>query len=306
MNKKLLLGALIGAGMSMLNRKMRQQSAPGGVSVGHPETGGPDFSKVPPPTQSGNSDMPSLDDILARVGKPGSLNSDSPSPGGDIFGGAIPAGAGAGGAAVLMEVARRIFAQMQQSGGLPGQAPGGGGSGQAAGGGGLGDILGQIFGRASGKFGQQSPQGPQTSPGNWQNMSPRGEGGLFGFVNTVDAPDEPGGENQADAMLKAMVAAAQADGRIDEAEQHNILQAVNGQLDSSDLDEFREFLTTPISMDEVVAAADNPATAFNLYLVSAMTANPDNAQERQYLDALAEKLGISEQAARVIEQQLPR
>jgi len=307
MNKKLLLGALIGAGMSMLNKKIRQQQAPS-PGTPPPDFQRPDFSKVPPPDQQGAG--PGLDDILARAGQPGGLNpgglnpggsAAGQAPGGDIFGGAVPAGAGAGGAAVLMEIARRIFSQMQQqqSGGSAGGGLGGGA------GGGLGDILGQIFGRAGGKFGQQGPQGPQNSPGNWQNPSARGSGGLFGFVNTADG-DARGDEGQADAMLKAMVAAAQADGKIDEAEQRNILQALDGQLESSTLDEFREFLTQPVSMDEVVSAASDPATAFNLYLVSAMTINPDNAQEKQYLETLAEELGISDQAVQVIEQQLPR
>ena len=310
MNKKLLLGALIGAGMSMLNKKIRQQSAPS-PGTPPPDFHRPDFSKVPPPDQQGGAGGPSLDDILARAGQPGGLNpgasAGGQAPGGDVFGGAVPAGAGAGGAAVLMEIARRIFSQMQQSAGAGGSAVGGssgGGLGGAAGGG-LGDILGQIFGRADGKFGQQGPQGPQNNPGNWQNPSARGKGGLFGFVNTADG-DAGGDEGQADAMLKAMVAAAQADGKIDEAEQRNILQALDGQLEASALDAFRQFLTQPVSMDEVVSAAGDPATAFNLYLVSAMTINPDNPQEKQYLETLAGKLGISEQAVQVIEQQLPR
>lgn len=296
MNKKLLLGALIGAGMSMLNKKVRQQPAP---APGKPP---PDFSRVPAPDTSG---APSLDDILARAGRPGGLGSAQAAPGGgqaapqggDIFGGAIPAGAGAGGAAVLMEMARRIFAQMQQKQ-APGGMPGGGG-------GSLGDILGQIFGRAGGKFGQQGPEGPQSNPGNWQQMQPRGKGGLFGFVNT-EAAGGDGDDQQAEAMLKAMIAAAQADGKIDPQEQQNILQALDGQVDPGDLDALRDLLTTPVDLTQVVEDADDPATAFNLYLVSAMTINPDNAAEWQYLEQLAENLGISEQAARVIEQQIPR
>lgn len=318
MNKKLLLGALVGAGMSMLNKKIRQQPAPS-PGTPPPDFHRPDFSKVPPPDQQGGGAGPGLDDILARAGQPGGLNpgasagnsagSGGQGPGGDIFGGAVPAGAGAGGAAVLMEIARRIFSQMQPSpGGSGGGAGGSTGGGLGGGvGGGLGDILGQIFGRAGGKFGQQGPEGPQNNPGNWQNPSTGGKGGLFGFVNTANADTGGGeGEGQADAMLKAMVAAAQADGKIDEAEQRNILQALDGQLEASALDAFRQFLTQPVSMDEVVSAASDPATAFNLYLVSAMTINPDNAQEKQYLENLAEKLGISDQAVQVIEQQLPR
>ena len=296
MNKKLLLGALIGAGMSMLNKKVRQQR------TSTPGTPPPDFTKVPAPDPG---DGPSLDDILARATKPGGLGANQTAPsGGDIFGGAVPSGAGAGGAAVLMEIARRIFAQMQQ-GGMPG-GPAGGAGGASAGGaaGGLGDILGQIFGRANGKFGQQGPQGPQANPGDWQQMQPRGKGGLFGFVNT-EGPDG-GDDQQAETMLKAMVAAAQADGKIDTEEQQNILQALKGQLDPNDLNELRQFMTTPVDLDQVVSEARDPATAFNLYLVSAMTINPDCASERQYLASLAERLGISEQAAQVIEQQLPR
>lgn len=310
MNKKLLVGALIGAGISMLNKKIRAQQAPA------PGTPPPDFSKVPAPDAG---DGPSLDDILARAGKPGGLGGgwQGQAPGGaqaapkgpgggDIFGGAVPAGAGAGGAAVLMEMARRIFEQMQkqqqqpqQQGGAPGGAPGG------AVGGGLGDILGQIFGRADGKFGQQGPQGPQSSPGNWQQMQPRGKGGLFGFVD-ADTGADAGDDQQAETMLKAMIAAAQADGRIDAQEQQNILQALEGQVDSSDLEGLRNLLTSPVGLDDVVAEVNDPATAFNLYLVSAMTINPDNAQERQYLDSLAQRLGISDDAARIIEQQIPR
>ena len=300
MNKKLLLGALIGAGMSMLNKKIRQQSAP---APGKPP---PDFTKVPAPDPG---DGPSLDDILTRATKPGGLGSAPAAPGGgqsgpvggDIFGGAIPTGAGAGGAAVLMEIARRIFAQMQQGGG---QAAPQGGPG-ASGGDVLGDILGQIFGRAGGKFGQQGPSGPQAKPGDWQKMRPQGDGGLFGFVNSQDGAAGEG-EQQADVMLKAMIAAAQADGQIDGDEQRNILQALDGRVDTSDLEGLKKLLTTPIHMEEVVGEASDPATAFNLYLVSSMTINPDNAREREYLDRLAQELGISEQAAQVIEQQIPR
>ncbi|MCA0901233.1 tellurite resistance TerB family protein [Microbulbifer agarilyticus] len=162
-----------------------------------------------------------------------------------------------------------------------------------------------MFGGAGGKFGQQGPQGPRNNPGGWNKVQPQGKGGLFGFVNTEAADGTAGGE-QAEVMLKAMVAAAQADGRIDEAEQRNVIQALEGQLDSSEMEGLRKFLTTPISMDEVVEAVDDPATAFNLYLVSAMTINPDNPQEKAYMAALADKLGISEQAAQVVEAQLPR
>ena len=175
----------------------------------------------------------------------------------------------------------------------------------AVGGGALGDILGQIFGRAGGKFGQQGPGGSQSKSVDWQKMKPQGDGGLFGFVNSAQGAAD-GGDQQAEVMLKAMIAAAQADGQIDGDEQRNILQALDGQVDTSDLEGLKKLLTTPIAMDEVVGDTHDPATAFNLYLVSSMTINPDNDREREYLERLAQELGISEQAAQVIEQQIPR
>ena len=294
MNKKLLLGALIGAGISMLNKKMRQQPS------SMPDIPPPDFSKVPPPNPRGvGADAGNLDDILARGGLAGQkAPGAAPGGGGDIFGGAVPAGPGGagvtGGAAVLVEIARRILAQAQQGGGV--SAPG-----TAAGAGGLNDILGQIFGRMNGKFGQQGPAGQPNKPDAWPDARSSGHGGLFGFAEV-----DQSGEQQAEVMLRAMVAAAQADGQIDASEQKNIIGALQAQLDGPELEEFRQMLATPVSIDEVLESVEDPATAFNVYLVSAMTIDQDNIREQQYMDALAQKLGISEQAAQMIESQIAR
>ncbi|WP_237068054.1 DUF533 domain-containing protein [Microbulbifer guangxiensis] len=292
MNKKLLLGALIGAGMSMLNKKKRQQANP------QPDVPPPDFSRVPPPTQRGvQPDSASLDDIFGKLGPAGSAAGGTAAPGAGGMTGSIPGGAAAaGGIGVFAEIARRIFEQMQQQSG--GAAPGGAKPGGQPGGV-LADILGQIFARNGGKFGQSAGAGGQgggqpQSPGQWG-------AGLFQFTE----PDARG-EEQADLMLQAMIAAAQADGRIDEQEQQNIVASLQDQLDPSDLDELRELLTRPVDIESMVSKVQDPATAFNLYLVSAMTINEDNAAESRYMNSLAEKLGISEQAAEVIERQIPR
>ncbi|WP_323846000.1 DUF533 domain-containing protein [Microbulbifer magnicolonia] len=295
MNKKLLVGALIGAGISMLNKKMRQQPQPQSRA---PDIATPDFSRVPPPTPAGRPQDSGLDDIFGRRAQQGAPGAGA-APGGpagagasgDIFGGAVPAG---GGAAVLMDIARRIFAQMQQPGGTMGKT-----AGVPAGGGNLNDILGQIFGRMNGKFGQQGPMGQSGNTGAWRQAE---RGGLFGF-----AANDSGarGEEQAELMLHAMVAAAQADGHIDEREQRNIIGALEGQLEKHELKELQQFLATPVDMDQIVARVNDPATAFDVYLVSAMTINEDNPREHAYMEQLAEKLGISEQAAHLIEEQLP-
>ncbi len=291
MNRKLLLGALVGAGISMLNKKRRQ--AP---QTRAPNIPPPDFSRVPPPT-GGSLNRPQdsgLDDIFGRHTGRGSEGTvpGGARRGGDVFGGSTAGAgaAGAGGATVLMDIARRIFQEMQQRGG----------SQAAPRGGNLTDLLGQIFGRTNGKFGQQGPLGPAGDSRAWQGA---GQGELFGFAANDSGAE---GEEQAELMLHAMVAAAQADGRIDEHEQRNILSSLEGQLDQDDLTELRELMTTPVNIDRLVDRVNDPATAFDMYLVSAMTINEDNPREHEYMDRLAEKLGISEQAAQMIEQQVPK
>ncbi|WP_250460426.1 DUF533 domain-containing protein [Microbulbifer litoralis] len=293
MNKKLLLGALIGAGVSMLNKKMRQQpQAPSGAPGGRPVPP-PDFSRVPPPdTGRAGPDDTSLDDILTRGGR--SASGAAPGGGGlgDISGGTAPAGAG--GAGMLIEIARRVFAQMQQQGGASGR-PGGGSAGADN----LNDVLGEIFGRMGGKFSPQGPGGPGGNSGGWSDPQQR----MFGFA---DSGSGGRGEEQADLLLRAMIAAAQADSRINANEQRNISRALEGKLDSAELEEFRQLLTQPVDMEQVVSRVNDPATALNIYLVSALTVDEWNPKEKAYMDALAEKLGISEQAVHTIEQQLPR
>jgi uncharacterized membrane protein YebE (DUF533 family) len=186
---------------------------------------------------------------------------------------------------------------MQQQKAGAGGAPG-------AQGGGLNDVLGEIFGRMNGKFGQQGPMGQQSSPAQWPGKSAQGSGGLFGLTGGGTASSQ--GEDQAEVLLGAMVAAAQADGQIDEGEVNNITRALNGQLSSAEVSDFKQLLTQPVDVDQLVAQVNDPATAFQMYLVSAMTINEDNPREKHYMDQLAEKLGISEQAAQVIERQLPR
>ncbi|GMG85983.1 DUF533 domain-containing protein [Biformimicrobium ophioploci] len=292
MNKKLLLGALLGAGISLLNKKKRQQQVPQGDT--------PDFSQVPGPTGEGPAG-PSLEDIFAKIGAPGGAGPAAGStPAGDVFGGSVkpgaapggasggfPGGAGpaaaAGGAGALFDLARRIFEQAQKQGNV-----------KVVQGGNLQDILGQVFGGAAGKFGQQGPLGQQSKPDIWPDPAKSQP------AQPTNAAAE---EEKADVMLTAMVAAAQADGSIDEAEQQNIMGALQGQLDSGDLAELKRLLTSPVDVDQMVSRIQDPSTAFNVYMVSAMTIDEDNPREKQYMDQLAAKLGISDVAARMIEQQ---
>jgi uncharacterized membrane protein YebE (DUF533 family) len=95
------------------------------------------------------------------------------------------------------------------------------------------------------------------------------------------------------ALLRAMLAAAKADGHIDEAEQARIdayLQKLN--LDPEALHFVKNELAKPVSAKEVAAGADSPAAAAEIYLTSLMAIDIDSEQERAYLDELARELKL--------------
>lgn len=105
----------------------------------------------------------------------------------------------------------------------------------------------------------------------------------------------PAGEEDARArlMLSAMIAAAKADGYIDQEEQ----DAIFGRIDELDLDaEEKGFVVDemrkPRSIDDLVAAARTPEAAIEVYTASVLAIDPDHPAEKAYLDMLAARLNL--------------
>lgn len=95
------------------------------------------------------------------------------------------------------------------------------------------------------------------------------------------------------AILRAMIAAAKADGHIDAEEQRRIF----GKLDQLDLDtEEKAFvvdeLRKPLDIDAVVRAAATPELAVEIYAASFLAIDPDDASEQAYLAMLASRLKL--------------
>ncbi|MDN2567284.1 tellurite resistance TerB family protein [Aquibium sp. A9E412] len=95
------------------------------------------------------------------------------------------------------------------------------------------------------------------------------------------------------ALVRAMIAAARADGHIDAAERARI----HDRLKVSGIDaEAEAFLMNelerPIDLDEVVAAAQTDAQKVELYTASRLAIEPDTRAERGYLDMLAGRLKL--------------
>lgn len=94
-------------------------------------------------------------------------------------------------------------------------------------------------------------------------------------------------------LIRAMIAAAHADGRIDRAESARIM----GQVDALGIDaEERAFLLSeighPQSIDEIARSAANHAEAEEIYAISAMAVDAGGRAERAYLDDLSRRLNL--------------
>jgi uncharacterized membrane protein YebE (DUF533 family) len=120
-------------------------------------------------------------------------------------------------------------------------------------------------------------------------------GGILG-MGTEPAPgQEPAALDDAHAMLliRAMIAAANADGAIAPDERQRITskldQAGAGADERAVLE--RE-LENPRSVDQILHDVHDQETAEQVYLASRIAMNPDTAAERAYLEFLAARLEL--------------
>jgi len=135
---------------------------------------------------------------------------------------------------------------------------------------------------------QASKQAPSSVEApSMKDITPKPEG----------TPFLPGPAAQRDGMslaiLRAMIAAAKADGHIDAEEQRRIF----AKLDELDLDtEEKAFvideLRKPLDIDAVVRSATTPELALEIYAASFLAIDPDDPAEQAYLAMLASRLKL--------------
>ena len=114
----------------------------------------------------------------------------------------------------------------------------------------------------------------------------------------------PQAEQRSLALLKAMIAAAKADGHIDAKEGAKIEDLVSKlELDAATAKLIKTELAKPLDPKDIAAAADSPAAAAEIYLTSLLVIDVDNKKERAYLDQLAEHLKIPKDLALQMEAQ---
>ena len=109
-----------------------------------------------------------------------------------------------------------------------------------------------------------------------------------------EALPAPQQERHSQAMLTAMIAAAKADGHLDERER-GLLQAElqRVQADEATHQWAAQAIDKPASAAEVAALAQGPEMAAEIYLASMLVVDESNPAERAYLDDLAQRLRLA-------------
>lgn len=197
-------------------------------------------------------------------------------------------------------------------GGLLGGLLGGG----AGAGGGLGGLLGGLLGGGSALGGAS-----QRRSGGGSQYAALASLGMMAFqayqawqrsqaaapqqaLRTADMLAGPEVESHSHAVLRALIAAAKADGRIDDAERQMISTEIGRHTDDPELQQWLDDeVAKPLDAHEVAQSATDPAMAAEMYLASVMVAGDQQGAERDYLDELAAALQIDPQLQVHLEQQ---
>lgn len=123
----------------------------------------------------------------------------------------------------------------------------------------------------------------------------------FDPANTTDASGQP----MQLALIKAMIAAANADGHIDGEEQATVFEAVdNLDLDPAAKGLIFDVMRDPPTLQEVAGFAAGIEQAGEIYLASRLAIDPDEPSERRYLNDLASAMALPDGYVREIEMQV--
>ena len=209
---------------------------------------------------------------------------------------------------------------------------GSGGSGKTSGTGGLGGMLGEVLGDLSNNKaalgGLGALAGALLGGGKGSAKGAVGGGGLAmlaslafsalskagqapaqaprALLDPQNTQEQQALEDDAEVIVRAMINAAKADGKIDQKE----IEKIIGKLDDDGLpQEGKDFLVTeankPLDLDGVVASAGNqPEMAAQIYAASLLAIEVDTQAEQNYMKQLASGLGLHPQVTSHIEQTL--
>jgi uncharacterized membrane protein YebE (DUF533 family) len=229
---------------------------------------------------------------------------------GQVLGGAGGSAAGSGG---LMDMLGKMAGSLDQ-GGFRTAAPsarGGAGSGASL----LESLAGAMFGASGGSARSPAGAGGMAVLGGLALEALRRMGGASADADVqsvglddatrltagLRAPTNAREEQQlmdvATLTVKAMINAAKADGRIDEAETDRIVGKLReGGLSEEEQRFVVEEMRKPMDTDSIVRAVPNRQVATQVYAASLLAIEVDTDKERRYLQDLAKALRLDSNA----------
>jgi uncharacterized membrane protein YebE (DUF533 family) len=106
-------------------------------------------------------------------------------------------------------------------------------------------------------------------------------------------------------MLKAMINAAKADGKIDETEMAKILgKAKENGMNEDEQQFIMTEINKPMDTESLINAVSTPQMAAQIYSVSLLAIDQDTEAEELYLKALAKSLALSDETVSFLKLQL--
>ena len=138
--------------------------------------------------------------------------------------------------------------------------------------------------------------------GDWKRQQGAADATTAAHVpQSLPAPDA---ESHSQALLKALIAAAKADGHVDERERATIEgEFVRLGADADTRQWLQAELQKPLDPADIAAAAVSPELAAEMYAASVMVVDEQNFMERTYLDELARQLRLDDRLKATLEEQ---
>ena len=153
---------------------------------------------------------------------------------------------------------------------------------------GVGSPWGQPAGMA--------PPPPPTSSPPAPPPQPLSGGPMVAPITLPETPDAmPQSAEVATLLVRAMIAAAKADGTIDAEERARILDRF-GALDAEEHAFLEAEMAAPLDVDGLLDGVTDPAVKAEVYAASLVAIDLDTPAERFYLQLLAAKLGLPKAA----------
>ena len=153
--------------------------------------------------------------------------------------------------------------------------------------------------------GYQTRQVNQPAGGAAQTLDPAWQGLEERAFDLQQPPPTPAVQTPQVLLIKAMIAAACADGHLDAEERERVMGRI-GQLSLAPDEKVLIFdaLQSPPTMASICQQVNSPELAAEVYLSSLMAVDRDRPQARLYLETLAFRLGLPQGLAEQMWQDL--